>query len=444
MLDPVQEMLRGVGIARTSHEALTAFIAKYGPHRPIHHFIGVVPVADVPGGYRVIYDVATCDVVKGSVAHTRNLSAEYLTSLPIRTGGLIGELIRDATPKLVYELDLAADSSLSESARSMTSCTAIPIFHGDHLQEWTFGFTTRSGPFDSREVVQGTLVANMMAIANRRIDAIGEVSRLLDTLRNQIDQIVRIQQALLPNKIPDLPGIEIATSYLASEEAGGDSYDFFELPDGRLGVLIADVSGHGAAAATVMAMLHAMLHCYEPKGSEDEFDPAHVLAFANRRLLASGLDGQFVTAFLAVINPRTGLLTYANAGHPPPRLKNGRKGEVRILDGAAGLPLGIFDEFETGTRTIQLHPMDTLVLYTDGITESFDRQRIMFGAGRLDRAVERCTGQPDCVVDSIHKALFAHRGSSTRDDDQTLVVLRYHGICVLPDVESRTLGTRPT
>lgn len=435
MLKPTQDMLREVGIARTSHEALTGFIAQYGPHRPVHHFIGVVPEAGVSGGYRIIYDVATKDVVEGRATHTRDLSADYLATLPVHRGGFIGEMIEDPRPKLVYELDLRNESVLSDSARTMRSCTVIPIFHGDQLQEWTFAFTTREGPFDSREVVQGTLVANMMGIANRRIDAIGEVSRLLDALRNQIDQIVRIQQALLPNKIPELPGIEIGTSYLASEEAAGDSYDFFELPEGRLGVLIADVSGHGAAAATVMAMLHAILHCYEPVRVSDSFDPARVLAFANTRLLASGLDGQFVTAFLAVLEPQTGHLTYANAGHPPPRVKSGFGGEVRILNGAAGLPLGILEEFETGTETVQLNPMDTLVLYTDGITESFDRARMMFGTDRLDAAIEHCTGQPDCVVDSVHKALFAHRGSSTRDDDQTLVVLRYHGICLLPGIE---------
>ena len=434
----MQEMLRSVGVARTSHEALTAFIARYGHHRPINHFIGTVPEPSVPGGYRVMYDVATRDVVTGNASHTRDLSAEYLASLPIRTGGILGALMADPTPKLVHDLDLSAEPGLSQSACTMRSCMAIPIFHGEQLQEWTFGFTMRTGPFDPREVVQGMLVANMLAIANRRIDAIGKVSSLLEAMRDQIDQIARLQQSLLPNQIPDLPGIEIATSYLASDEAGGDYYDFFLLPQGRLGVLIADVSGHGAAAATVMAMLHAILHCFEPASPGGGFNPAAALAFANRRLVATGLDGQFVTAFFGVLEPETGVFTYSNAGHPPPRLKLGSNGSVRELDGAAGLPLGVLDEFDPGTKTLQLRPMDTVVFYTDGITEAFDKSRAMFGTPRLDLALEHCSGQPDCVVDSVHKAVFAHRGSSTRDDDQTLVALRYHGICVLP---GQTLNT---
>ncbi len=432
----MQDMLRSVGIARSSHEALTSFIARYGHHRPIHHFIGTVPEPSVEGGYRVMYDVATRDVVDGTASHTRDLSADYLASLPIQRGGLLGQLMADPSPKLVHELDLSQEQGLSENARTMRSCMAIPIFHGDKLQEWTFGFTTRDGPFDPREVLQGMLVANMMAIANRRIDAIGKVSLLLDAMRDQIDQIARLQQALLPNRIPDLPGIEIATSYLASEEAGGDYYDFFILPKGRLGILMADVSGHGAAAATIMAMLHAILHCYEPSKPQAPFDPEEVFAFANRRLMATGLDGQFVTAFFGILEPDTGLFTYCNAGHPPPRLKSGIDGSVSELHGAAGLPLGVMDDFQPGTRIVQLRPMDTIVLYTDGITESFNKARVMFGIQRLNAALEKCSGQPDSVVEWIHKAVFAHRGSSTRDDDQTLVAVRYHGICVLPGHET--------
>ena len=229
-----------------------------------------------------------------------------------------------------------------------------------------------------------------------------------------------MQQALLPIEIPEIPDLSIATSYLTSQEAGGDYYDFFPLPGGRWGVLIADVAGHGAAAATVMAMLHAILHGYEGP----EYDPAAVMRYANRRLGMHRIDATFVTAFFAVYDPADHRLTYARAGHNPPRLKRGDTGEVCVLDDAPGLPLGITDEYDIQTGQLELDLHDTLVLYTDGITEAFSADREQFGTRRLDEALIVCSGEPECVVDSVHKALYQHTRSLSRDDDQTIVALR--------------------
>ncbi len=172
------------------------------------------------------------------------------------------------------------------------------------------------------------------------------------------------------------PGSEIApSSYLTSNESGGDYYDFFRLPGERWLILIADVSGHGAAAATVMAMLHAILHCYSPLNGIDRFDPAQIMEFANDRLLNARLEGNFVTAFLAVFDPATGRFDYANAGHNPPRLKDGLSGKITPIDGAGTLPLGILEDLNATTETIHLKPNDTIVLYTDGITEAFSPPR---------------------------------------------------------------------
>ncbi len=433
LLEPVQSMVRAVGAAQSSHEALTAFIAGYGRYRPIQQFVGVVPEPGVPDGFRVIYDVSTLAVTRGTETHTRDLSASHIASRPLHTGGVIADLIRLPTPKLASDVDFSGEPALSSNARAMRACMAIPIFSGERIQEWSLALAEAGEALEPRDVVQGTLVGNLLSIGNSRIDAMTEVSRLLNALRNQIDQIARLQQALLPDRLPDHPGLELATSYLASEIAGGDYYDFLPLPGNRLGILIADVSGHGAAAATIVAMLHAILHCYAPPPGT-AFNPGLCLAFVNKRLYASGLEGQFVTAFLGVLDPATGSFTYANAGHPPPRLKRGSDGQVQCLQGSVGLPLAVVDSAETETTTVQLEPLDTVVMYTDGVTEAFDQHRTMFGTERLDDSLERCSGAPDCAVDSIHKGLFRHRGSSTRDDDQTLVIFRYHGVCQIPSL----------
>ena len=128
-----------------------------------------------------------------------------------------------------------------------------------------------------------------------------------------------------------------------------------------------------------------------------------------------------------VYDPVTATLSYARSGHNPPLIKDGQTGKLRILDKDGGLPLGVFDPYEITGDTLEFRPNDTLVLYTDGITEAFNDKREMFGAHRLDEALTKCTGAPDCVVDSVHSALFKHTGSLSRADDQTLVAIRYRG-----------------
>jgi sigma-B regulation protein RsbU (phosphoserine phosphatase) len=266
-------------------------------------------------------------------------------------------------------------------------------------------------------------VGNLVGGNNTRLILVNEIKALNARLTLQLEEVARVQRSLLPRSLPEIPGLEIATSYLTSDQAGGDYYDFFRFEGGTWGLLIADVAGHGPAAATVMAMLHAILHCY----AGPDRSPEGVLAFANARLVEAGIEGNFVTAFFAVFDPRSGGLRFARAGHNPPILKDGATGAVRFLDGEGGLPLGVMDKLALRSASVRLAPMDTLVLYTDGITEAMGPGKEMFGPHRLDEALTLCTGQPDCVVDSVHAALYRHTGSRTRADDQTLVALHFHG-----------------
>jgi len=140
-----------------------------------------------------------------------------------------------------------------------------------------------------------------------------------------------------------------------------------------------------------------------------------------RRLYEAGLEGNFVTAFFAVFDPLTGTLTYARAGHNPPLLKNaGTGGAVRRVDDVGGVPLGVIDhaEYETGRLTLQRG--QTLVLYTDGIVEAMDPRRQMFGVEGIERALEQCTGEPECVINSLRVALREHEAGVRPADDQTI------------------------
>ena len=150
--------------------------------------------------------------------------------------------------------------------------------------------------------------------------------------------------------------------------AGGDYYDFFPLPGGQCGIFIADVSGHGTPAAVLMAVTHCIAHTNPGQA----LPPADVLNYLNRHLatLYTSRNESFITAFYGVYDPADRTLTYACAGHNPPRLKRCRDGTLLALDEAGGLPLGIMPDGAYDQVVQQLQPGDQILFYTDGITEA--------------------------------------------------------------------------
>lgn len=351
---------------------------------------------------------------------------ETWDEIPTQEGGIIGEILRLGKPRLMDGLDLANDPVLGpvmgDDARRMTMLAAMPAFDEGEPLNWSISFSTDSdwdavGQFES-----GMLDINLMGTATRNLVVRKQVQELNDRLSTQLEQIARIQRAMLPEKSPEIDGFQVATSYITSDDSGGDYYDFISLPDGRFGVLIADVSGHGAGAATVVAMLRAIINCYEV----DDGNPASFADYCNAKLGAARLSGNFITAFFCVIDPKTGEIVWSRAGHNPPRIRRS-SGTVDVIDSAGSLPLGIVDDLESTSDSGVLAVGDTLVLYTDGITELRRKDNELFGEDRLDGALHECTGQPECVVDTIHKHMFAFTGSMTRQDDQTLVVVRRTG-----------------
>lgn len=214
----------------------------------------------------------------------------------------------------------------------------------------------------------------------------------------------------------------LAAYYQTSHRAGGDYYDFFPLPDGKWGILIADVSGHGTPAAVLMAITHSLAHSYPGMPTP----PARLLDHVNRHLAARyTVDSDtFVTAFYGVYDPATRTLTYASAGHNPPRLKRCVDGTLDLLDGATALPLGIFPDRVYHERTHRLVPGDQLVLYTDGITEAHNERGEMFGLARLDKVLENCAIGAADILESVLSALKEFTGSQAIHDDRTLLVAK--------------------
>jgi sigma-B regulation protein RsbU (phosphoserine phosphatase) len=343
--------------------------------------------------------------------------------MPAHQGGLIGDVLAQGRPRLFTDLDLACDPVLApvlgEGAGRFRCMAAMPSFDNGQSLNWSLSFCADPEPYGLEEFEAGMLDINMMGTATRNLVARTQVEELNSKLTAQIEQIARIQRALLPEKNPRIPGFDIATSYIPSDESGGDYYDYYRDGAGGLGVLIADVSGHGAGAATVMAMLRAIIHCYE----SDSGNPAVFAQYCNAKLTNAGLEGNFVTAFFCIIDPATGRIVWTRAGHNPPRIRRAN-GTIDTITTGATLPLGIIDDLEAESDAGRLEIGDTLILYTDGITELRDRNNELFGEERFDNAIRACSGEPEAVVDALHSAMYAFTGSMTRQDDQTMVVVR--------------------
>jgi predicted ester cyclase len=200
--------------------------------------------------------------------------------------------------------------------------------------------------------------------------------------RERVDQELRvarrIQQASLPNEVPELEGWQISPYYQPAREVGGDFYDFHLLSEGRLGLVVGDATGKGVPAALVMSTTCGMLQAVSQ--TLDSSSPGEVLSRVNETLLSRIPQNMFVTCFYAILEPKRGSLTYANADHDLPYLH--RDGEAEELR-ARGMPLGLMPGMSYEEKELVLEPSDNVLLYSDGLVEAHDPKGEMFGFPRL-------------------------------------------------------------
>jgi serine phosphatase RsbU (regulator of sigma subunit)/predicted ester cyclase len=240
--------------------------------------------------------------------------------------------------------------------------------------------------------------------------------------RERIEQDLRvarsIQQASLPEEVPTLEGWQISPLYQPAREVGGDFYDFFELDDARMGLALGDATGKGVPAALAVTASCSMLRAV---AQDSGYSPGEVLARVNKTLLARIPSNMFVTCFYAVLDPKTGSLAYANAGHDLPYLyRNGEAEELR----ARGMPLGLMPGMHYEEKEIELEEGDSALLYTDGLVEAHDSQREMFGFPRLQALVSE-HGEEESLEDTLLEELYSFVGEGwEQEDDITLLTLR--------------------
>jgi phosphoserine phosphatase RsbU/P len=238
-------------------------------------------------------------------------------------------------------------------------------------------------------------------------------------IKAELEVARAVQVAILPARFPARAECDGAARMMPAASMCGDFYDFIELPDGRIGLVIADVSGHGVPAAFFMAVARTSLRDVAAHYG----DPGACLAQTNRALCAQNPMDLFVTVFYCVLDPHTGRLRYANGGHNPPYLLRA-DGNIEALDGQGGLVLGVMPEAEFPDHTVELHAGDRLVLYTDGLTEAFNAANEPYGAERLIAEL-RASGELAAgpLIERICASVKGFCGGAAQSDDITLTVI---------------------
>lgn len=242
-----------------------------------------------------------------------------------------------------------------------------------------------------------------------------------DRLEFELELSSRVQQALLPQHIPDIPGLELAAFSRPAQIVGGDYFDFFRFRDGAHGLVIGDVAGKGMSASLLMAGLQASLRTLAP----DYDSPAEVVRRLNLLFCHNIHLTSFVTLFVARFEAQTQRLVYCNAGHNPPLLFRPRPNGGAPLTWLAptGAAIGLIEEFQFEEQTVSLAPGDTLLLYTDGVTEAINPQQEEFGPERLaDLVHQGANGSAQALIQAVRQRLQEFTNSQPPLDDTTMVV----------------------
>lgn len=247
----------------------------------------------------------------------------------------------------------------------------------------------------------------------------------LESIKNDLAIAGEIQQTILPRLFPPFPDltkyVDIYASMTPAKDVGGDFYDFFRINDETIGLVIADVSGKGVPAALFMAVSRTLLRATALRGVPS----AECMTYANKLLCKESLDSMFVTVFYGIYNYKTGIMDYTNAGHNPPYiLRQNRR--IEILPLVSNFIVGVFDDISFESGSLKLETGDTLVMYTDGVTEAFNEQREQFSENRLQKVLETLpeNAKTQDIIAEIFRQVKDFSGNYPQSDDITLLSLQ--------------------
>jgi len=329
--------------------------------------------------------------------------------------------------EIVHVPDVSQDPRWSPETDRLTGFStrnvlAVPLIapHDDSLLGVLQLLNRRSHELDEVDEQLIRVFATHAAVALDRVRLVEEL-RHREGVQASLEVAREIQRGFMPRRLPTIPGYELGCWWFANEAIGGDYCDVLSLRDGRFGLAIADVSGHGLGPSLIMASLRAALHAMVLEHSEPE-----VLLNLLARSLAKDLqEGRFITMVFAALDPRQNFLQYANAGHAPALHFESDSGEFMPLE-STGMPLGVLDrpEYPQGWP-IDLSPGDIIILATDGIVEAMDRNNKQFGLVRMQEIIRRLARRPvPEIVQSVGLEVERHYQAASPPDDLTILAIR--------------------
>jgi serine phosphatase RsbU (regulator of sigma subunit)/ketosteroid isomerase-like protein len=313
------------------------------------------------------------------------------------------------------------EDQIAEGDKVMTRWTGSGVHDRGHYQG--FGPTGRwsAGKIIDVHRIEGGKIAEewkgASTLADLQQERLAHVERERERVEQELRVARRIQQASLPKEVPTLEGWQISPYYQPAREVGGDFYDFHPLSEGRLGLVVGDATGKGVPAALVMSTTCGMLRL----AAQSYSSPGEMLQRVNEALVPSIPDNMFVTCFYAILDPNSGSLRYANAGHDVPYLhRNSAAEELR----ARGMPLGLMPGMSYEEKEVVVDAGESVLFYSDGLVEAHDPHYEMFGFPRLGALIAE-HGKERSLVDSLLEELYAFTGEGwEQEDDITLLTLR--------------------
>ena len=340
---------------------------------------------------------------------------------PADNGLAFEQLVHDPRPIIVEDVPTSDLFELEYLQKfDIRSLLITPLMtRGEVVGAMLVDQGTRPRKFTQHEIDVVMGIANQAAVAIESA-RLGHAVEEKKRLEYELGLARQIQASFLPDACPQIRGYDICSQWNPAREVSGDFYDFIQLRDGRLGIVIADVSDKGMAAAMFMALSRTIMRTMaigKPTVHE-------TIERANDVILTDARSEMFVTVFYAVLDPQTNRLTYANAGHNPPLIYRAAHRQVTMLKGR-GMALGVLPDVSYEEHEIQLEPGDMILLYTDGATDAINAQEEEFSADRLAELVAlNARTSPDEMVASIIRSLADFAGEGVRFDDVTLVGIK--------------------
>jgi len=383
---------------------------------------------------------------QGNSIFNNDRQNDEVDDAPIFDGPLVQDIICFKEPRLLHNVKSPFIKLFGVFFEQHLNIASFPLFLQGRVEKWILILFNRPIPLNNTDIERIWLIATLAINYGFSEENANKLRQANQWIENELNDLARIQNLLLPQDLSNTPGIRVAARLKPYAQVGGDYYDVSQLTSlfhdeqsrpslEDWGFMIADASGHGSAAAIEIAMFDAILRTYRP---DLEAGPAGVFNYVNQYLFTRTIRGGFITAFVSGYFPAENLLTFCNAGHPAPFLK--KIGAKKVggqnsnlpennatlirLDESIGIPLGIIPDGEWTNASIEFEPNDILVLFTDGVTEAKSKSGDMFGEDRLSEIILQSKNEPKVILNNIEEALAQHQRGSKQSDDQTLLVVQ--------------------